>query len=174
MKKIDPKKKIILDADVIIHFVKGGLIGIMPNIFANKMYVPDVVYRESLSVKYQTPINNLFNFKLVEELEIKSDLKVFSEYNRLKKRFGKGESACMAYCRFNKDVIGSSNLKDITNYCAEHGIVYLTTMDFLVEAFRTKKLSEAECDEFIYKVKLKNSKLPCNTIFEYIEKFEKE
>ena len=173
MKKIDPKKKIILDADVIIHFVKGGLIGIIPNIFTNKMYVPDVVYQESLSIKYQTPINNLFNFKLVEELEIKSDLKVFSEYNRLKKRFGKGESACMAYCRFNSDVIGSSNLKDITNYCTEHGITYLTTMDFLAEAFKIDKLSEAECDEFIYNVKLKGSKLPCNTISEYIEKFEK-
>ena len=45
MKKIDPNKKIILDADVIIHFVKGGLIGVLPNILPNKMYVPDIVYQ---------------------------------------------------------------------------------------------------------------------------------
>lgn len=168
MKKIDPKKKIILDADVIIHFVKGGLIGTLPGIFSNKMFVPDVVYQESLSKQYQTEINNLFNFKLVYELEIKSDIKVFAEYNRLKKIFGKGESACMAYCRYNDDVIGSSNLKDITNYCTEHGIVYLTTMDFLAAAYRKGQLSEAVCDEFIYNVKLKKSKLPCNTIAEYL------
>ncbi len=168
MKKIDPHKKIILDADVIIHFVKGGLIGVLPNILPNKMYVPDIVYQESLSRQYQTPIDNLFNFKLVHELEIKSDLKVFAEYNRLKKLFGKGESACMAYCRYNHDVIGSSNLKDITNYCDEHGIVFLTTMDFLEAAYHRDKLTEAECDEFIYNVKLKKSKLPCNTIAKYI------
>jgi len=168
MKKIDPNKKIILDADVIIHFVKGGLIGVLPNILPNKMYVPDIVYQESLSRQYQTPIDNLFNFKFVHELEIKTDLKVFAEYNRLKKLFGKGESACMAYCRYNNDVIGSSNLKDITRYCDEHGIVFLTTMDFLVAAFEAGKLSEAECDEFIYNVKLKKSKLPCNTIAEYL------
>ena len=74
----------------------------------------------------------------------------------------------MAYCRYNNDVIGSSNLKDITRYCDEHGIVFLTTMDFLVAAFEAGKLSEAECDEFIYNVKLKKSKLPCNTIAEYL------
>ena len=168
MKKIDPNKKIILDADVIIHFVKGGLIGVLPNILPNKMYVPEVVYQESLSRQYQTPIDNLFNFKLVYALEIKSDLKVFAEYNRLKKLFGKGESACMAYCRYNDDVIGSSNLKDITRYCEKHGIVFLTTIDFLVAAFEAGRLSEAECDEFIYNVKLKKSKLPCNTIAEYL------
>lgn len=172
MKKIDPKKKIILDADVIIHFVKGGLIGILPNIFPNKMYVPDVVYQESLSRQYQIPIDNLFNFKLVHELEIKSDMMVFSEYIRLKRRFGKGESACMAYCRYNDDVIGSSNLKDIRKYCEEHEIIYLTTMDFLVTAFQDGQLNEAECDEFIYTVKLKKSKLPCDTIAEYISKYK--
>ncbi|WP_319229957.1 hypothetical protein [Draconibacterium orientale] len=170
MKKIDPKKKIILDADVIIHFVKGDLIGVLPNILPNKMYVPDVVYQESLSRQYQIPIDNLFNFRLVHELEIKSDIKVFTEYNRLKKLFGKGESACMAYCRYNDDVIGSSNLKDITNYCIEHGIAFLTTMEFLEVAYVGGKLTEAECDEFIDKVKLKKSKLPCNTIAEYLAK----
>ena len=59
MMKIDPQRKVILDADVIIHFVKGGLIGILPNILPNKMYVPDVVYHESLSKQYQTPIDSL-------------------------------------------------------------------------------------------------------------------
>lgn len=170
MTKIDPNKKIILDADVIIHFVKGGAIGTLPNIFSNQVYVPDVVYQESLSREYRVEIDNLFNFHLVEELEIRSDLKVFAEYNQLKKRFGKGESACMAYCRYHDDVVGSSNLKDIRNYCEENGIIYLTTMDFLAEAYRSGQMDEATCDEFIYNVKLKGSKLPFDTIAEYLEK----
>lgn len=170
MKEIDPHKKILLDADVIIHFVKGGLIGILPRIYSNKMFVVDVVYNESLSRKYQTEIRNMFNYKLVHELEIKNDINVFIEYNRLKRRFGKGESACMAYCRYHDDVIGSSNLRDITSYCEEHGIVYLTTMDFLLAALERDKLTEVEIDEFIYKVKSSGSRLPCNTISEYKSK----
>lgn len=73
----------------------------------------------------------------------------------------------MAYCKFNNDIVGSSNLKDITLYCEENGIVYLTTMDFLEAALANEKMSEAECDEFIYNVKLKRSKLPFNTMAEY-------
>lgn len=168
MKKIDPKKKIILDADVIIHFSKGGAIGQLPHIFPNKMYVPDIVFHEALSREYKIEVNNLFNFKLVEELEIKNNISVFREYNQLKKKFGKGESACMAYCRFNKDVIGSSNLKDIKQYCEENNIIYLTTMDFLAEAYRTGKMDEAACDFFIYTVKLKGSRLPFDTIAEFL------
>ena len=44
---------------------------------------------------------------------------------------GRGESACMVYCRYNHDVVGSSNVSDVTAYCTEHGITYLTTNDFL-------------------------------------------
>jgi hypothetical protein len=79
MKKIDPKKKIILDADVIIHFSKGGALGQLPHIFPNKMYVPDIVFHEALSREYKIEVNNLFNFKLVEELEIKNNINVFRE-----------------------------------------------------------------------------------------------
>jgi len=168
MKKIDPKKKIILDADVIIHFSKAGALGQLPQIFPNKMYVPDIVYHEALSKEYQIEVNNLFNFRLVEELEIKTDIKVLQEYKQLQKKFGKGESACMAYCRFNKDVIGSSNLKDIRQYCEDNSITYLTTMDFLAEAFRIGKMDEAVCDFFIFNVTSKGSRLPYKTIAEFM------
>lgn len=171
MTKIDSKKKIILDADVIIHFVKGESLGTLPHIFRNKYYVPNIVYEESLSREEKTQIDNLFNFNLVSELDIKSDINVFIEYNRLVKKMnlGKGESACMAYCRYHDDVVGSSNLRDIRTYCEENGITYLTTMDFLAEAFRTGLMDEAACDYFIFNVKSKGSKLPYKTIKEFLE-----
>lgn len=169
MKNPDPKKKIILDADVIIHFCKGEAIGLLPGIFKNKIFIPDIVYYESLSRQYKVVIDNLLNFKLVSELSITSEKEVLVEYNRLQKQFGKGESACMAYCRFHNDVIGSSNLKDIKTYCETHRIEYLTTMDFLAEAYRLGVMNEVTCDYFIYMVKLKGSRLPSNTITEYLK-----
>lgn len=50
MKNIDPNKKIILDADVGIHFLRGSQIGILHKIFPNKLYMPDVVFEETYRV----------------------------------------------------------------------------------------------------------------------------
>lgn len=167
MKNIDPNKKIILDADVVIHFLRGGQIGILHKIFPNKLYMPDVVFEETFFGKDKVAVNNLFNFGFVRSLEIKSDKRIFLEYIRLKVKYGKGESACMAYCRYNKDVIGSSNLRDILSYCDENGIEYLTTLDFLAEAYKNKILTEVECDHFIYLADAKG-KIPFRSIVNYI------
>lgn len=174
MKKIDPTKKIILDADVIIHFCKGRQLNMLSQIFPNKLCIPDIVYYEALSKQYKAEIDNLFNSNQVEALEIKTELNVSVEYRRLQSiGLGKGESACLSYCRYHNDVIGSSNLKDIRQYCEKNNIVYLTTMDFIAEAYSTGKLDEAECDFFIYNVKLKGSRLPYDTIAEYFEENKK-
>lgn len=171
MKKVDPKKKIILDADVVIHFCKGEQLGMLPKIFPNKMFIPDIVYRESLSRDNRIQVNNLISFKLVTELEIKAEINVLKEYKRLVNtlRLGKGESICLAYCKYHNDVIASSNLLDIKQYCQENSIEYITTMEFLAEAYRTGKMSESDCDYFIFKVKSKNSHLPCNSIEEFLK-----
>ena len=41
------KTKIVLDADVIIHFAKGGLLSLLPRIFPEYEYIVlDIVYKE--------------------------------------------------------------------------------------------------------------------------------
>jgi hypothetical protein len=44
--QIDPSKKIIVDADVIIHFIKGEQLGILTSVFPNKLYLLDYVFKE--------------------------------------------------------------------------------------------------------------------------------
>lgn len=171
MKNIDPSKKIILDADIVIHFLKGKQIGILSQIFPNKLYMPDVVFEETFHGSQKIEVDNLFRFGFVSSLEIKSDKLIFLEYNRLKNKFGKGESACMAYCKYNQDVIGSSNLRDILNYCEENGIEYLTTLDFIAEAFRKNLLTEEECDYFLYLADSKG-KIPFKSITAFIASLE--
>jgi predicted nucleic acid-binding protein len=167
MKTVSVNTKIILDADVIIHFLKAGYIGVLTQIYPNQLYMPDVVFQETFFGREKTEVENLLKFKLIHEIEIKSDIRIFAEYNRLKKQFGKGESACMAYCRFTHNTIGSSNLKDIRLYCEEYQITYLTTLDFIAIAFQKKLLTEAECDYFIYLIDPKR-RLPVERIREYI------
>lgn len=118
------KTKIVLDADVIIHFIKGGC------------------------------FLQLFD--------------IFPEYARLIARLGRGESACMVYCRDNYDVLGSSNLKDIKTYCEKNRITYLTTLDFLYYAFIRKRMTAAECNQFMLEVNAKGSRLPIVDITTYV------
>ena len=92
-------------------------------------------------------------------MEMPRDIKIIKEYSVLKKTLGEGEAACMAVARHTNDYIASSNLKDIKKYCEQHGIIYMTTMDILLEAYTSGIMNETECDGFIKEVKDKKSKL---------------
>lgn len=168
------KTKIVLDADVIIHFVKAGQFSLLLDIFPEFQYlILDVVYDEvTVNRTTKTQIDNTLNFFTNRISNVKFDPKGESrlEYARLRSSLllGKGESACMVYCRDNQDVLGSSNLKDIKEYCANNRITYLTTVDFLYYAFIRKKITKDEVDAFIADVIAKGSKLPHVDIEKYI------
>ena len=155
------KTKIVLDADVVIHFSKGELLSLLPRIFPEYEFVLLEAVREELLSEIRTQIDNqILLLKNITLLPFAPHGDMLREYARLKTRFGKGESACMAYCLFNHDVIGSSNLRDIRAYCEDNGIAYLTTMDFLWHGWRKSLLTAAEANAFICEVRAKGSKLP--------------
>jgi predicted nucleic acid-binding protein len=62
---------------------------------------------------------------------------------------GDGERACMAVARFGKDIIASSNFRDVAPYCNVNNIHYLGTLDILTIAFQKGLYSEGQCDAFI-------------------------
>ena len=125
------KIQIVLDADVVIHFAKGGYLNLLPSIFPDYEYVLlETVYEELKSLRSQVD-NQIMRLKNITLQPFAPRGEMLREYAMLRSRFGKGESACMAYCLFTHNVIGSSNLRDIRAYCEEKKIVYLTTIDFL-------------------------------------------
>lgn len=113
------KTKIVLDADVIIHFAKGGRLDLLRSAGEMKEYAR-LISRDGLAL-------------------------------------GRGESACMVYCLYHHDVVGSSNTKDVTAYCEEKGITYLTTSDFLYYAIQRGLMTKAEADAFIAEVRRMSS-----------------
>lgn len=146
------EKLITVDADVISHFIRAGAIMKLPSIFKSKLVLLSTVYDELCDWKSKRAhVDNLINFKLLAVTDFQTlTPEVKKEYFKLKKeRFGSGESACMAYARFNEEVVGSNNLRDIKEYCEVNEIEYLTTMDFLCRASANGVMSEQECDEFI-------------------------
>jgi hypothetical protein len=168
-KKNEPK--ILLDSDVVRHFLNGNRIHQLSAIFPDRFVILDKVKNELCRSKsLVTPVTNfLFMFKIpIIEFPNRGD--IIKEYARLLRKFGEGESACMAVARFENKYIASSNLKDIKSYCVEHEIVYYTTMDILLEGLNQRILSEEECDQFIFDVKSKGSKLPCDSMREYLRR----
>lgn len=162
------KTQIVLDADVVIHFAKGGLLSLLPSIFPDYEYVLlEKVYEELLDIRTQVD-NQIYFMKNITLLPFNPRGEMLREYAMLKSRFGKGESACMAYCLFTHNVIGSSNLRDIRAYCEEKKITYLTTMDFLWYAWRKHLLTANEVKTFINEVKSKGSILPERDIERYV------
>lgn len=165
------KTKIVLDADVIIHFIEADSFSLLPDIFPEYEYVIlDVVYGEvSRNNKTKTIIDNYLHFfpKLKQEIFAPKG-ESMREYFWLQRTLGKGESACMVYCRDNHDVLGSSNLRDIKDYCSKNNITYLTTLDFLYYAYRRKKMTQQACTEFMRAVNSAGSKLPVIDITQYV------
>lgn len=162
------KVKIVLDADVLIHFSKAGRLSFLPTILPEYDHVIlSTVYEEIVTIRQQLDmqINLLKNISL-EHFAPTGQMRL--EYAKLLSRYGKGESSCMAYCRFTHNVIGSSNLRDIKLYCQEQNIVYLTTLDFLYYAYTRGKMTADECSVFIDEVVAKGSKLPKEDITRYV------
>ena len=165
---IDPNKKLVLDADVLIHFIKGDLIFSLSKIITNEMVILDKVYNEITQRKSKEIIDKFIDLPIVSLIDFPEDLQYVQEYALLTSERGhnldKGESACLVYARFKEDVLASSNLRDIKRYCSFHKIEFVTTIDLLVIGIENGTLSEEECDNFIQTVIGKGSKLPNKSI----------
>ena len=137
--------QIVLDSDVIIHFIKGNCLSILPKILPQYKYVIlSIVYDRELSRDSSTKAQIDNQIRLLKNIQIipwKPDSNIIKEFARLNKTKGTGESACLAYCR-------------------TENITYLTTLDFLWYAKKNKVMTEKECNDFIQTVISKNSILP--------------
>lgn len=159
-KKDVNEPKILLDCDVIIHFTKAGLQLQLSKIFPDRFVILDKV-KEELNTRKKSlvALDNFIEYSKIPVIPFPNDPAIVLEYSRLKQSMGNGEAACLAMARHTKDYIASSNLRDIKEYCSYFGIVYMTTMDILLEAYHKSILTESQCDTFISEVKAKGSKL---------------
>lgn len=164
---------ILLDADVVIHFYKADRLSVLQELYKGRLLILDFVLEELLRNKTISPyVENFLRFKVIEEYAFPiKDEQILQEYVLLSKSMGKGESACMAVCRYQNNILASSNLKDIKPYCEQHRIAYLTTMDILAIAYKKGVMSLKECDDSIKLILAKQSKLPYNNLSDYLKEF---
>lgn len=155
---------ILIDTDVVSHFIYAGEILMLNRIFKTPIMMLDKVYAElERFPKKKTYVENLINLKVIKVMEFPEDNpEIKKEYFHIKKLMlkGEGESACMAVAKFTKNILASSNLSDTGRYCNMHSIDYLTTMDFLCKALSTGLFDVARCNSFILAVLSAKNRLP--------------
>lgn len=168
------EKLILLDADVLIHLTKGERINLLYDLYPNRLLILDAVLQELIVYSpAKIQVQNMMMFKRIVQYEIPSKItgQVLTEYAKIKRdkpNIGSGEGYCMAVAKYDNKIIASSNLRDIKDYCKANEIAYITTMDIIVEAFNQNIMTEADCDFFIYNVKSKGSRLPFDSLKEFL------
>ncbi len=167
------KTKIVLDADVINHFVRGGKLALLPKILPEFQFIVLDIVKKELPILILSELDKqIKREKNISEEIFDVNGVARREYFRLTAtnglHLGRGESACMVYCKFNNDVVGSSNTNDITQYCDDNGITYLTTNDFLSYAIQRKLLTKEEAEEFIHNVRSMGSYPPIVDFDKYV------
>lgn len=169
----DKKTKVVLDADVINHFSRGGRLSLLPNILPEFQFIVLDIVKKELPILILADLDKVIKQeKTIAEEVFGGTSGEKKEYFRLTAtsgpHLGKGESACMVYCRYHNDVVGSSNTKDITEYCNQYGITYLTTNDFLFYAIQRSLITKEEAVSFIQNVRSMGSYPPIVDFDRYI------
>lgn len=162
--------RILLDADVLSHFLKGERAGLLNAVFPGRLVILREVMTELAQVsRFDQPLEMLVKLSNIAIIDFSSDNQVLLEFENLLARRGPGESACMAMARYHGDYIASSNLRDIVDYCRTHSITYYTTVDILHFAIQDGHLTPAECDAFLTLLKKRNSKPGFDTYQQYLK-----
>lgn len=119
-------KVILVDADVISHFMATGYIDRLTEILQpHAVMIVENVYKEA-SYHPTEPDRKRKVDKWMEHCKVckiafpYANENIRREFFRLKKEnpmLGDGERACMSMARFGQEVIASSNFRDVAPYC---------------------------------------------------------
>ncbi|MGL1890574.1 MAG: hypothetical protein OCD02_03060 [Spirochaetaceae bacterium] len=164
-------KKILVDCDVLIHLQIGDKLSLLSDLYKDRIILLDIIKDEFTKIgKHPHLFDMMIKQAGIKEIDFPTDDKdILNEFIVLNEDFGAGESACMAYAKFNSNIIASSNLRDIRRYCETNRITYITTMDIINQAYNNNIMTLKDCDLFITKVLDKKSKLPFKNMKLYLQ-----
>ncbi|MGI6223308.1 MAG: hypothetical protein ACOYJG_06845 [Prevotella sp.] len=174
------KRVILVDSDVISHFIAAGKIDDLDKILApHSLQIVKQVYEESIHHPFfedrEKEVNDWLKRCRIRVVDFPySNWDIRTEYYRMKKenpRFGDGERACMAMAKFWKQTIASSNFRDVAEYCDINGIDYIGFMDILTIAVNKNYYTVEECNKIIHDVIIiDDGHLPVQDITQYVPK----
>ena len=170
-------KIILVDSDVISHFIAVGMIDRLDEILApNLLFLVEDVYKEVIRHPLDSDRKNKVDSWIANKRITKipfpfNNEKVREEFYRIKKAYPMldyGERACMAMARFGREVIASSNFKDIKQYAENYGVEYIGCVDILFIALHKAVFTLEQCNRFIADAtRINHARFPVRKIEDY-------
>jgi predicted nucleic acid-binding protein len=103
---------ILLDSDVVRHFISGGKIDMLTSIYPGRFAMLDKVRDELCrSKQLKSIIENFIIRSNLLVVSFPSEMNIVMEYAYLRREFGEGESACLAVARYHGDLLQAVILK---------------------------------------------------------------
>ncbi len=170
-------KVILVDADVISHFIATGHIYELNEILSpHQLYVVENVYQEATYHPYdktrKAKVDEWLSKSKACKIPFpKLNRNIMREFFKLKRDnelLGDGERACMAMARFGQEVIASSNFRDVAPYCDANEIEYIGVLDILQIAINKSHWTIDQCNQFMLDaIKVNNARFPVDNMEDY-------
>lgn len=174
-------KVILVDSDVISHFISAGHIYDLDKILSpHHLLIVEQVYKEATYHPWDDSrkgeVDSWLAKSKAEKISFPRQRMIVEEYYSLKhfnKRYGDGECACMAMAKYGKESIASSNFRDVAEYCDANGIEYIGVLDILQIALNKGIWDVEKCNKFIHDVVIINqARFPVDEIGNYKSKID--
>jgi hypothetical protein len=167
---------LVLDTDFLSSFAWVDRIDILESLYADHMVLLDEVALEIARVSHlATRVQACVQRGSIQAVSIVSDSPEALELARIldSGRYGRGESACMAYLMNNSGTMGSNNLADVKGFCIKNDKKLLCTGDCLCEALNQNIITLREGNVLWQRMIDKQRKLPTATLSDYIKSLRK-
>lgn len=161
---------LVVDTDFLSSFAWVGRLDILERLFPAQMIILEEVQFEIGKVPHLSDqVDICIANRTIIPIAMNADSPEAIELARYlgEGRYGRGESACMAYLSHNPGTMGSNNLADVGKYCLDNSKQIFCTGHCLRYAIESKLVRFEECESLWQRMLSKRRKLPTATFKEF-------
>ena len=170
---------LFFDTDCISAFLWVNNESIVARLYSKRIIIPKQVYDELSNPSIQhlkQKLDALINAGEASVMQIDIESDAYNIYLELTSHpqnghmvIGRGEAAAISLAKTHSGILASNNLKDISQYVKEYGLINLTTGDILKEALNQGIISEAQGNAIWANMLRKRRKLGYSTFSDYLQ-----
>jgi len=172
-------ESLFFDTDCISAFLWINNQSLLAQLYPGRIVIPSAVYEE-LSNPRVSHLKERIDAMISDKSARVEDIQIHTaEYDIYRKLtispdpghtiIGKGEAAAIALAKEKKGILASNNLRDISTYVSEYGLLHVTTGDILQEAYDKKLITEDEGNTLWQEMLRKRRRLGYQTFSEYLK-----
>lgn len=135
---------IVIDSTVIFNFGVIGQFELLEKLYKNQLVIPTDVKVEVVIDRIAGPIvEEKIKNQIIREYLIKYDCEneEIKDYIRLRRKFGLGESACLAIAKNSSCTVATDDMRVARKYCEDNNISLIGTLGILYKAYENGLIS---------------------------------